>query len=78
MEFAFRGVLKLEIKSSNEIYKLFSNAAYNPFVSAIVKFHCEIVMSAVGKAENEIEAKNIASYDLLKKLAEIRKIFVSV
>ena len=75
MELAYRGELTLEIQSSNEIYKLFNIASYNPFVSCIVKFTCGIVLSALGKSDHEIEAKNIAAYELLKKLRDKTKLF---
>lgn len=77
MEFVWRGHLKLEIKSSNEIYKLFTNYCYEPFVSCIVKLICNsVVLSALGKSDSEMEAKNIAAYEMLMKLIATKKMFV--
>lgn len=77
MEFVYRDNVTLEIKSSNGVYKLFANVGYDPFVSCIIRLNCGVVLSALGKSDHEIEAKNIAAYELLKKLSKIKKIFAS-
>lgn len=75
LEFTYRDHLKLDIKSSNELFKVFSNPTYNPFVNCIINFTCGLSLSAHAKSDNEIEAKNMAAYELLKKLVKIKTIF---
>lgn len=77
MELAYRGDLTLEIQSSNKVYQLFNPESYSPFVSCIVKleFTDGVVLSALGKSEREIEAKNMAAHELLKKLRDKAELF---
>lgn len=72
LEFAYRGHVKLDIKSSNEIYMEISSPTYSPFVDCVINFSCGLSWSAHAKSDVELEAKNMAAYELLKKMVKIK------
>lgn len=75
MEFEFRELLKLDIRSSNEVYSLFGNVSSNITCKVVVNLTCGITLAGYAECLDELEAKNKAAYQLLQKLVNLRNEF---
>lgn len=68
--------MKLETRSSNEVYSLFGNVNNNVTVKVVINLECGIVLSGYAECIDELEAKNQAAYQILNKLSKLKDLFL--